>query len=110
MELPGCRAWQTSLLYPRETLRSRRSRPHAARLAPDRCRGPGRVSVAALRRVRKSCRHHRLLEQLAGDHDALDLVGALVDLAGLGVAYPASHRIVLEIPVTPEHLKHVQGH
>ena len=44
----------------------------------------------------------RLLQQLAGDHHALDLVGALVDLGDLGVAHHPLDREVLGVAVAAE--------
>src|SRR3954468_9634214 len=47
---------------------------------------------------------------LAGDHDALDLVGSLVDLRDLRVAHHALHRVLGHVSVPPEHLDGLDGH
>src|SRR5690349_17011229 len=49
-------------------------------------------------------------QEIAGDDDALDLVGALVDLRDLGVAHEALHRILARVAVAAEDLYGVGGH
>src|SRR4051794_27607924 len=44
-----------------------------------------------------------------GDDDALDLVGALVDLRDLGVAHVALDRVLLDVAVAAEHLDGLDG-
>src|SRR2546429_3252194 len=83
---------------------TRRSAPPEARPAPNRCRGPSRGSAAAHR----SAQSPSDALQLASDDDSLYLVGALVDLAGFGVANASRHRIFLEVAVTAEHLQGVE--
>src|SRR5436309_1086710 len=41
--------------------------------------------------------------QRAGDHEALDLVGPLVDLRDLGIAHHPLDRVVADIAVAAEH-------
>src|ERR1035441_276609 len=50
-----------------------------------------------------------LAEDAAGDHQALDLGRLLPDLVDLGVAHEALHRILLDVPVTTQHLDGVGG-
>src|SRR5919197_729327 len=52
---------------------------------------------------------HRFAEQRAGDDEALDLAGALVDLRDLGVAVVALGRELLRIAVAAEHLDRLAG-
>src|SRR6478752_9649497 len=47
--------------------------------------------------------------QRAGDHEALDLVRALVDLRDLGVAEEALDRVLLDVPVAAQHLDGLDG-
>ena len=67
---------------------------------------PGLAFVDALllgRDVRvEELEPRRLLEHVAGDDDALDLVGALVDLGDLGVAHVLLDRVVLHVPIAAE--------
>src|SRR5207249_3955564 len=44
----------------------------------------------------------RLAQELASDHHALDLVGALVDLRDLGVAHHPLERVVAAVAVAAE--------
>ena len=70
-----------------------------------RCRrgpGPGRRQARLLTR--------RSAQQAPGDHHALHLVGALVDLGDLGVAHHALDREVLRVPGAAEQLDGVGGH
>src|SRR6185437_16213722 len=53
--------------------------------------------------------HPSALEQLAGHDQALDLVGALVDLGDLGVAHHPLDRVVLDVPVAAEQLDRIGG-
>ena len=48
-------------------------------------------------------------EELAGDHDPLDLVGALVDLGDLGVAHHPLDGVLAGVAVAPEDLHGVGG-
>src|SRR5260370_23450331 len=49
------------------------------------------------------------LKQLPGDHHALDLVGALVDLGDLGIAHHALDWVVVDVAVPAEQLYRVGG-
>src|SRR5215210_2602995 len=49
------------------------------------------------------------LDHLAGDHEPLDLVRALVDLRDLRVAHHALDRVFLHVAVAAEHLHRVGG-
>jgi hypothetical protein len=48
-------------------------------------------------------------EELPGHHQALDLVGALVDLGDLGVAHHPLDREVADVPVAAQELDRVGG-
>ena len=48
--------------------------------------------------------------QRAGDHEALDLVRALVDLGDLRVAHHALDRVLVDVAVAAEHLDRLDGH
>jgi hypothetical protein len=48
-------------------------------------------------------------DDAGGYHQALNLAGALVDLGDLGVAVETFHRILSNVPVTPEDLNGVLG-
>src|SRR5580765_1233910 len=50
-----------------------------------------------------------LLDHLAGDHEALDLVRALVDLRDLGVAHHPLDGVLLDVAVAAENLHRVGG-
>src|SRR5919197_6299561 len=52
---------------------------------------------------------HRFAEQRAGDDEALDLAGALVDLRDLGVAVVALGGELLRVAVAAEHLDRLAG-
>ena len=76
--------------------------------------GSARPSVAATRSLRLSRPVQLELgldpgEQLAGHHDPLHLVGALVDLGDLGVAHHPLDRVVAGVAVAAEHLDGVGG-
>src|ERR1700716_3917017 len=86
------------------TRRIRRFRPPAVRPAPGRGRAPSRGFVAA----RRSGRSPSGAYQLAGDDDALDLVGPLVDLASLRVADAPRHWIFLEVAIAAEDLQGIE--
>src|SRR5919199_4301934 len=61
---------------------------------------------------RAGCRPLRLRpcpQYTAGDDEALDLLGALVDLRDLGVAQMALGRVFLDVAVAPEELQCVDG-
>src|SRR5690349_13159847 len=49
-----------------------------------------------------------LLQELTCHHEALDLVGALVDLGDLRVPHHPLDRVVLDVPVAAEHLHGVR--
>ena len=51
-----------------------------------------------------------LAQHLAGDHEPLDLVRALVDLGDLRVAHHPLDRVLLHVPVPAEHLDGVGRH
>src|SRR3954464_8138528 len=59
-----------------------------------------------------ACKEERpvLLEHLACDHEALDLVRAFVDLRDLRVAHHALDRVFLDVAVPAQHLHRVRGH
>src|SRR4051812_37757755 len=48
--------------------------------------------------------------QRPSDHQALDLVRALVDLRDLGVAHVALHRVLADVAVAAEHLHGLDRH
>src|SRR5258707_14743170 len=54
----------------------------------------------------------RLAHHLAGDHEALDLLRALVDLRDLRVAHEALDRVLLDVAVAAEDLHRIgrDGH
>src|SRR6476646_1670128 len=52
----------------------------------------------------------RLAQHLAGDHEPLDLLRALVDLRDLGVAHEALDRVLLDVAVAAEDLHRVGRH
>src|SRR5438094_349129 len=49
-------------------------------------------------------------EQCSCDHNALNLVRALIDLRNLGVAHHPLDRVVADVPVSPEQLHAIRGH
>src|SRR5437867_470352 len=49
-------------------------------------------------------------EQCSCDHDALNLVRALIDLRNLGVAHHSLDRVVADVPVSPKQLHAIRGH
>ena len=81
------------------TSRSRRPRP-APTASPRRLSRPPGWAAAYVRSA---------LEQLAGHDDALDLVGALVDLGDLGVAHHPLEREVAGVAGAAEQLDRVGG-
>ena len=87
-----------------------RSRPPGVRSssvsprAPRGCSG-GREAAC----TRPGDRAARLLDQVARDDEALDLVRALVDLRDLGVAHVLLDRVVLHVAVAAEDLHRVGG-
>src|SRR5690348_11337997 len=52
----------------------------------------------------------RLLPHGPGDHESLDLVGALIDLRDLGIAQHPLDRVLLDVAVAAEHLHRLDGH
>src|ERR671933_2080724 len=61
---------------------------------------------------RAGCRPLRLRpcpQYTAGDDEALDLLGALVDLRDLGVAHVALSRVLLDVAVAAKELQRVDG-
>src|SRR5262245_65998789 len=78
-------------------------------------RSPGRTSTTCSPTERRPCRRPRprasdrvraedLAEQVAGDDEPLDLVGALEDLGHLGLPHVALDREVAGVAVAAEHL------
>src|SRR3989440_11350861 len=65
------------------------------------------TSTASSRSGSHRCERRRL--ERARDHDALDLVRALVDLRDLGVAQEALDRVLLDVAVAAEHLDGLDG-
>src|SRR5205085_7806371 len=67
---------------------------------------PTTTASAAEARIRRTeeGRSTAGLPHRAGDHDPLDLVGALVDLGDLGVAHHALDRVLVDVAVAAEHL------
>src|SRR6266567_2896437 len=57
----------------------------------------------------KSISGHTIADQIAGDDHPLDLVGALVDLQRLGIAYVALERGALDRPFVAGQLQCVEG-
>src|SRR4051812_19129057 len=63
-----------------------------------------RHSAAAAANTTRPADGMALTPHRPGDHEALDLVGALVDLGDLGVAHHALDRVLVHVPVAAEHL------
>src|SRR6202035_1736219 len=88
----------TSTISPSDSAISAATPTRRARLeAPDRC--GSRIAGAA-----------GVLFERAGDHETLDLVGALVDLCDLGVAHHPLYRVLLDITVAAQDLNRLDGH
>src|ERR1700722_4043256 len=74
-------------------------------------RGWGKESIRRIARIGQIRLVENLLsEQLLCDHDALNLVGPLVDLGDLGIAHETLRREVGRIPVSPEQLDSIGRH
>src|SRR5207244_6916166 len=56
-----------------------------------------------------TCHGAALAEDVAADHQALDLGRPLPDLVDLGVAHEALDGVFLDVPVATEHLHGVDG-
>src|SRR3954451_17491684 len=68
------------------------------------------AAANAIRRAGGRAPTVALAPHRAGDHDALDLVRALVDLRDLRVAHHPLHRVLVHVAVAAEHLHRLDGH
>src|SRR3954453_13672228 len=71
---------------------------------------PMHNATAAAKRMRRTGGSTPSAPHRAGDHEALDLVRALVDLGDLGVAHHALDRILVHVAVAAEHLHRLDRH
>src|SRR4051794_10587103 len=71
---------------------------------------PTHSAAAAANRMRRAGGTCRLAPHRAGDHEALDLVRALVDLGDLRVAHHPLDGVLVHVPVAAEHLHRLDGH
>src|SRR5438445_7702561 len=71
---------------------------------------PEAVAAVAVVAVAPASAAPRSTEQRPGNHHALDLVGALIDLGDLCVSHHSLDRVVGDVAVTTEQLDAVRGH
>src|SRR3954471_14040375 len=71
---------------------------------------PMHSATAAANRIRRTGGATPSAPHRAGDHEALDLVRALVDLRDLRVAHHALDGVLVDVAVAAEHLDRLDGH
>jgi hypothetical protein len=102
-ESSGCLWMLANQLISRPSSAERVHQPCRQKIFSELVDACQRVEMGALQRACDG-----LSQQFIGDDQALDLVGAFIDLVQLGIAHVLFHRVILHVPIATEHLHRIR--